>query len=89
MTIDGQVLCAFNNSTSVRAPLALALSVNDCKGWEPLAIVEEDPKGRWRGRMHGWCGCLHVWVAGAGREHYLPRLQCTPRFALCTRLVPT
>lgn len=35
----------FNNSTTARAPLALALSVNDCKGWEPLAIVEEDPKG--------------------------------------------
>ncbi|KAL4445290.1 hypothetical protein ABPG77_011115 [Micractinium sp. CCAP 211/92] len=45
VTIDGQVLCVFNNSQTVRAPLALALSVNDCKSWEPLAIIEEDPKG--------------------------------------------
>ncbi|PRW44584.1 BNR Asp-box repeat [Chlorella sorokiniana] len=45
VTIDGQVLCVFNNSTTTRAPLALALSVNDCKGWEPLAVIEEDPKG--------------------------------------------
>lgn len=45
VTIDGQVLCAFNNSQTKRAPLALALSINDCKSWEPLAMVEEDPKG--------------------------------------------
>ncbi|PSC75556.1 BNR Asp-box repeat [Micractinium conductrix] len=45
VTIDGQVLCVFNNSQTQRAPLALALSVNDCKSWEPLAIIEEDPKG--------------------------------------------
>lgn len=45
VTIDGQVLCVFNNSQTLRAPLALALSVNDCKTWEPLAIIEEDPKG--------------------------------------------
>lgn len=40
-----KVLCVFNNSQTQRAPLALALSVNDCKSWEPLAIIEEDPKG--------------------------------------------
>lgn len=45
VTIDGQVLCVFNNSQTARAPMALALSINDCKTWEPLAIVEEDPKG--------------------------------------------
>jgi hypothetical protein len=45
VTIDGQVLCAFNNSQTKRAPLALALSVNDCKSWEPLAMVEEDVNG--------------------------------------------
>ncbi|KAI3428719.1 hypothetical protein D9Q98_007543 [Chlorella vulgaris] len=45
VTIDGQVLCAFNNSQTKRAPLALALSVNDCKSWEPLAMVEEDATG--------------------------------------------
>jgi hypothetical protein len=39
------VLCVFNNSQTVRAPLALALSVNDCRTWEPLAIIEEDVKG--------------------------------------------
>lgn len=42
------MLCVFNNSQTVRAPLALALSVNDCKSWEPLAIIEEDPKGAQR-----------------------------------------
>lgn len=45
VTIDGQVLCVFNNSQTIRAPLALALSVNDCKSWEPLAMVEEDATG--------------------------------------------
>ena len=40
-----QVLCVFNNSQTARAPLALALSVNDCRTWEPLAIIEEDVKG--------------------------------------------
>ena len=50
-----QVLCVFNNSTTSRAPLALALSVNDCKSWEPLAIIEEDPKGGWRGNGGASC----------------------------------
>lgn len=50
--VPSQVLCVFNNSQTVRAPLALALSVNDCKSWEPLAIIEEDPKGGW-----GCCLC--------------------------------
>jgi hypothetical protein len=45
VVIDGQVLCVFNNSQTTRAPLALALSVNDCKSWEPLAILEEDATG--------------------------------------------
>ena len=40
-----QVLCVFNNSTTSRSPLALALSVDSCRSWEPLAIVEEDAAG--------------------------------------------
>ena len=52
-----QVLCVFNNSTTSRAPLALALSVNDCKSWEPLAIIEEEPKGGWRHKGNGGASC--------------------------------
>lgn len=45
LTIDGQVLIAYNNSTSSRTPLSLALSVDDGRSWEPLAVIEDDLKG--------------------------------------------
>lgn len=45
LTIDGQILVVYNSSASTRAPLSLALSVDDGRSWEPLATLEEDPKG--------------------------------------------
>jgi len=75
----------FNNSQTARAPLALALSVNDCKSWEPLAMIEEDPKGGWRHGcvgvdMCGWatcgwrCGWLCVGVRRTPRVISFPAL---------------
>ena len=61
-----QVLCVFNNSQTVRAPLALALSVNDCRTWEPLAIIEEDVKGA---LPAGSGGSRAAGRAGAGWLH--------------------
>lgn len=61
-----QVLCVFNNSTTARAPLALALSVNDCKGWEPLAVIEEDPKGGCQ--REGPADCCYIVAAGGEIE---------------------
>ena len=53
----------FNNSTTSRSPLALALSVDSCRSWEPLAIVEEDVAGE-QGRAAAAAGALYggaVW----------------------------
>ena len=43
--IPAQVLCVYNNSAAARTPLALALTVDDARTWDPLAVIEADPKG--------------------------------------------
>lgn len=39
------MLCVYNNSAAARTPLALALTVDDGKTWDQLAVIEADPKG--------------------------------------------
>ena len=41
VTIDGQIVAAYNPSATSRASVALALSVNAGKTWEPLTVVDD------------------------------------------------
>ena len=40
-----QILVVYNNSATTRAPLTLALSVDDGRSWEALAVIEDDKNG--------------------------------------------
>lgn len=40
-----QILVVYNNSATTRAPLTLALSVDDGRSWEALALIEDDKNG--------------------------------------------
>lgn len=45
LTIEGQILAVYNSSATTRAPLTLALSIDDGRSWEVLAAIEDDKDG--------------------------------------------
>jgi predicted neuraminidase len=47
VTIDGQMLAAYNASATARTPLSLALSVDEGKSWDTLMAVDAEPEANY------------------------------------------